>query len=44
LAVSLVLLVVGCGGRSTPSSPAAVESPTPAANTGKLTIRFKDWT
>jgi hypothetical protein len=45
LAVSLVLFAAGCGSRSTPSGSVPEEAAKPAlANTGKLTLRFKDWT
>ncbi len=45
LAASLVLLVAGCGGRSTPSAPVPEEAPKPvAAKTARLTLHFKDWT
>jgi hypothetical protein len=45
LAASLVLFVAGCGGRPTPSAPLPEEAPKPVAvHTGKLTLRFKDWT
>jgi hypothetical protein len=45
MAASLVLLMAGCGGRSTSSGPQREEPTKPlAANTGKLTLHFKDWT
>jgi hypothetical protein len=46
LAASLVLCMAGCGGSSTPSGHEQQEQreKSAVANTGKLTLRFKDWT
>jgi hypothetical protein len=45
MAVSLVLFLAGCASRSTPSAPDPEDGPKSALpNTGKITLRFKDWT
>ena len=45
MAASLVFFMAGCGGRPTPSRLEQTEVEKPAvANTGKLTLHFKDWT